>query len=116
MGYAMVDLFFIRVRFGIRFADAFGNHFRETFCMASELAIFTLHSRGVLKELPTKCTPQNGVELLLDKFVAVLLLNFFFSLSYSTFPAKACIESSLSSVFLRFSGSATVFIAEIETY
>ena len=44
MWNTMVDFFFLRVRFGIRLANTFGNNLGIAFLMASIFAVFALHA------------------------------------------------------------------------
>lgn len=60
----MVDLRLVRIRFCIRLRDTFRDYLLVALLMASELAIFALHSSGVLEEASTERTAHNIVELL----------------------------------------------------
>ncbi len=84
----MVDLFLVRIGLVVRLADALCDDFRVAFCVAGVLTVCALHSSRVLKEVTTKRTAHNVVELLLDKFVALLFVNFFLLLSNSSLSVE----------------------------
>lgn len=94
MWYAMIELFFIWIRLGIGFTDAFRDHLGETVFMASILAILALHTSSIFEKLATEGTTHNAVELLSHKFMAVQFLYFFFPLSHCTLAVKADIKWS----------------------
>ena len=80
----VVEFLFIWIRLRIGLADTLRNNLGVAFAVTRVLAILALHTRGVLEEIPTQGTSHDTIELLNDKFMPILLLNFFFSLSYCT--------------------------------
>ena len=94
----MIEFLFVRVGFCIGFADTLGNDLGETIRMTGVLAVLALHPRRILEKLTTKSAPHDTVELLFDKFMSILLLDFFFTLSDSAFPAKSDVEASFAPI------------------
>lgn len=96
---AVVDLLFVRIGFGIALADTLGDDAGIAFVVAGILAVFALHTSRVLEEIPAKRTTHDVVELVLDKLVAIHLVDFLLALSNSALSSKTKIRLSLS-VFL----------------
>lgn len=97
----MIDFFFVRVGFVVRLANTFGDDLGITFLMTCVLAIGTLHSSGVFEKVSAKCTAHDIVELLLDEFVPLLLMNLFLLLSESALAIETEIEwTSLAKLLL----------------
>ena len=90
----MIQLFLVRIRFRIGFADAFCDNFRVAFFMTCIFTVLTLHTSRILQEVSTEGTPHNVVELLQDKFMAEHFMNLFFTLTYSTFAIQTNVERS----------------------
>ena len=97
----MVEFLFVRIGLGIGLAYTLGYNFGETVCVTGIFAVFALHPRRILEELAAERAPHDTVELLLDKLVPILFLNFFFALSDGTFSAKASVETDFPPVLLR---------------
>ena len=93
---AVVDLFLVRIRFVVCFADTLGNHFRITFGMASILAVRTLHSCRVFEKVAAQSTAHDVVKLLLDKLVSLLLVHDLFLLTNSTLSIQTDVEGTTS--------------------
>ena len=91
---AMVDLFLLWVGLVVCFADTLGDHLGIAFAMASVFAVGALHSSGVFQEVATKSTAHDIVELLRDKFVALLLVDLFLLLSDCTLTVETNVEWS----------------------
>lgn len=70
--------------------------------MASVLAVFALISDGVEKELVAERAEDNLVELPLNEFVAIHLVNFLFAGANSALTAEPSrtIDSTLSDILL----------------
>lgn len=90
----MIDLLFLWVGLVIGFADALRDNFRIAFRVAGVFAICTLHSRRVLEEISAQRATHNIVKLLLDKFVTLFLVYFFFLLSNGSLSVEAKIKRS----------------------
>ena len=60
--------------------------------MTCVIAVGTLHTSSVLEKLAAESTTHDVVELLLDKFVAILLHDVFFALSDCTLSAKSKVK------------------------
>ena len=90
----MIQFLFIGVGLRIRLANTLGYDFCVALFVTRIFAIFTLHTRRILEEVPTKSTTHDVVELLKNKFMAVKFVNFFFALSDSTFTVKTNIKGS----------------------
>ena len=93
---AMIDSILIWIGFIVCFADTLCNDFGVAFLMAGVLAIRTLHPGGILQEFTTKCTAHDIVELLLDKFMTLLLVDLFLLLSNSPLAIQPNVEWSTS--------------------
>lgn len=90
----MLDMFLIRIRFGVGFADALGDDLGKAFAVAGILAILALHARRVFEEFSTKGTPHDGVELLDDEFVTKLLMDSFLTLANGALAIEADVKRS----------------------
>jgi hypothetical protein len=95
---AVVDLFFVRIGLGVALADTLCDHAGIALGVASVLAVLALHTCRVLEEIPAKCAAHNVVELVLDKFVAVHLVNLLLALTNGTLSTKAKIDGAAISV------------------
>lgn len=101
MRYTVIDLLFVWVGLIIRLADAFCDYLGVAFGVAGVFAVLTLHAGRVFEQFSTESTTHDIVELLLDEFVALLFVNLFFLLSYSTLPIKTDVErTALTSLLL----------------
>ncbi len=90
----MVELLFIGIGFGIRFADTFGDNFSVALLVTRVFAVLALHTRRVFKKIPAQGAPHDVVELLKDKFVAVKLMNIFLALPDGSFTIESNIKWS----------------------
>lgn len=86
---AMIDLLFVRIRFVIRLADAFRDDLRVALGVAGIFAVLALHAGRVFEQVSTECTSHNVVELLLDKFVTLLFVDFFLLLPNRALSVQA---------------------------
>ena len=112
VGNAMVEFFLFRVRFGIRFRYALGNHFLVALFVASIFAVRALHASGILEKFAAERAPHDVVKLLLHELVAIHLVDFFLLCSNSTFsPQRTKIWLSLSSIVLCY--SVFLFLARV---
>lgn len=68
-------------RFRIALGDTLRHHLAITILVTGIFAILALHPCTLQQELSTKSTKHDGVELLLNKLVAILFVNRFFSLT-----------------------------------
>lgn len=96
MGDTMVDFLFVRVCLIVRFTNAFRNHLRVTFAMASVLAVGTLHASRILQEISTKSTTHNVIKLLRNELMPLLFVDFLFFLADGSLTVEAYIERSSS--------------------
>lgn len=62
--------------------------------MTDVFAIRTLHTRGILQELPAKRTTHNIIELLRNELVALLFVDFFLLLTNGTLTVETDIEGA----------------------
>ena len=60
--------------------------------MTSIFTVLALHSCCIFKEVSAKSAAHDVIELLLYKFVTILLMDLLFSLSNGTFTVKTYIE------------------------
>ena len=90
----MIELFLIRIAFRIGLADTFGDYLRVALFVARIFAILALHAGGVFKELTTKSTTHDVVELLEHKFMTVKFMYFFFALADGAFTVQTNVEWS----------------------
>ena len=101
----MIDLLFVWVGFVICFANAFCDDLRVAFSVTSVLTVCTLHTSGILEKFSAKSAAHNVIELLLDKLVALLFMDFFLLLADGALSIQAYIEwPSTSSLFLEAHG------------
>ena len=84
--------------------------------MASILAVFALHTSGVLEEVAAQSAAHDVVELLYDKFVSVQLVDLFFTLSDSTLAVQPDIERPSVSVLLCYKELALLSKRHRKTY
>lgn len=96
---AVIDLFFVRIGFGVALADTLGDDARIALVVASILAVFALHASRIFEEISAKRTAHDVVELVLDKLVAVHLVDLFFALSNSALSSQTKIHLPLSVFF-----------------
>lgn len=94
MRYPMIQLLFFGICLCVRLADTLGDDTFVTLLVASVLAILTLHACRILEEVSTQSAPHDVIELLLYEFVAVHLVDFFFTLPDSTLTVQTNIERS----------------------
>lgn len=92
MRYLVIESFLVRICLCVRLANALGDDFGITLLMTEIIAIAALHTTGVLQKIATECAAHDVVKLLSDEFMAILLMNFLFPLTNSTFA----IQSSIS--------------------
>ena len=90
----MVDFFLIRISLVVRFADTLGDDLGVTLLVAGVLAVSTLHTGSVLEEISAKGAAHNVIELLRDKLVTLLLVDFLLLLTDSTLTIETDIERS----------------------
>jgi len=98
----MVQLLFLRIGLCVRLAYTLGDHTFVTLLVASVLAILTLHACRIFEEVSTQSAPHNVIKLLQYEFVAVHLVDFFFTLPYSTLTVQTNIERSSILHLLRY--------------
>lgn len=106
----MIKLLLIWVGFRIRFADTFCDYLGVAFFVACIFAILTLHTGGVFEKFSAQSTTHDIVKLLKDKFMAVKLMDFFFTLADSAFSVETNVEGS--SVFELFCCHTSAFSNE----
>jgi hypothetical protein len=100
---AMIDLFLVllfsidqyrhfqqkRVTYSrVGLGNAFSDDIDMTFLVTCVSAILALITRSIEQEIPTEGTKHELIETLLDKLVAVHLVNFVLTLANSTLTAK----------------------------
>ena len=88
----MIDLLLVWIRLVICFADTLGNDLRVTLAVTRILAVGTLHTRSILEKFSAQRTAHDVVELLRNKLVTLLLVNFLLLLSNSTLTVETDIE------------------------
>ena len=97
----MVDFLVFAIRFVVSLANAFRDDFWIALCVACVLAVCTLHAGRVFEKFSAKSATHDVVELLLDKFVALLLVDFLFLLADGTLSIETNVERpSASGLFL----------------
>jgi len=94
MRNAVIDLLLVWISLCVRLADTLRNHACIALRVASIFAVFALHTSRVLQEIAAQCTTHNIVELLLDKFVAVHLVDLLLALTDGTLSVKSNIKRS----------------------
>ncbi|KAH3677405.1 hypothetical protein OGATHE_000879 [Ogataea polymorpha] len=92
MRNSVIELCFFWRRICAGSGNALINNVLVALLMAQKSAIFTLEST-VSEEIATNCTAHDVVELLLDELVAVVLVNFLFSLTNGTMTSQATSKS-----------------------
>lgn len=90
----MVDFLFIWIGLVVGLADTLGDNLWIAFLVTSVFAICALHACGVFEEFPTECATHDVVELLGNKFVALLFVNIFLLLTHSTLTVQTNIEGA----------------------
>lgn len=71
--------------------------------MTSVSAVFTLITKGIEKEFVAECAEDDLVELFLDKFMAVHLVDLAFAFADGALTSETtCIKRPLPDVFLDF--------------
>jgi phosphatidylglycerophosphatase A len=100
MRNTVVDLGLVRVGLVVGLRDAFGDDFPVATLVACKLAVSTLHASRVLEQFSAEGAAHDVVELLLDELVAILLVDFFFSLTDGSLTTKSVVECLLSFVLL----------------
>lgn len=91
---AVIDFFFIGISLVVGFADTLCDDFRVALAMASVFTILTLHTSGILEELPAERTTHDVVKLLSNEFVSLFFVDFFFPLTNRTLPIQTNIKRS----------------------
>jgi hypothetical protein len=114
MGNSVIDLGLVGIRFSIGLGNALRNDLRITFLVACELAVGTLHTGRILKEIAAECASHDVVELLLDELVAILFMDFIFLLPNSTFAAETNVVCALLLVLLHETHSHVNFTYGLE--
>lgn len=89
-------------RFCIALGDTLCHHIRKALLVTHVFAVFTLHADSVEQELATVCAENDGIELLLNEFVSILLVNFLFAFADSSLSTETAsgIEWSFANVAL----------------
>ena len=100
MRNTVIDFGLVRIRLVIGLRDALGNDFPIATFVTRKLAVRTLHASRILKQFSTESAAHNVVELLLDKLVAILFVDFFLSLTDGSLTSKSLIECRLAFVLL----------------
>ena len=81
----MVELLFVWIRLCVRFANAFSHDLGVATLVACVFAVLALHTGRILEKLATQGAAHDGIKLLSDEFVAILLRDLFLALSHCTF-------------------------------
>lgn len=84
----MIYFRLIRIRLSIGLRDALRDNLRVALLVAGELAVGTLHTSRILEKIAAKGASHDVIELLLDEFMAVLLVDFVLLLTHSTFATE----------------------------
>lgn len=100
MRNAVINLRLIGIRLSIGLRDTLRDNLRVALLVARKFAIGTLHTSRVLEEVAAKRASHDVVKLLLDKLVAILLMNFVFLLTNGTLSTKSKIVVALFLVLL----------------
>jgi len=102
MRNAVIDLLFVWISLVVRFTDTLCDDLRVAFGVADILAILAPHASRVLEQISTQCASHDIVELLLDEFVALLLVHFLFLLTDGTLSVETQVKwSSLTGLLLK---------------
>lgn len=88
----MVNLLLVGIGLVVRLANTLGNDLGIAFLVASVLAVGTLHTGSVLEEVSAEGAAHDVIELLRNKFVALLLMNFLFLLTDGTLTIETDIK------------------------
>lgn len=88
----MINLLLIRISLRIGFTDALCNHAGVTFGVAGVLAVFALHTGGVLEKVAAKRTSHDIVKLLRYELVSEHLMDQFLTLANGSLTVKTNIE------------------------
>lgn len=97
---AMVDLFLVRIGFGVALTDALGNDALVALGVASVFAVLALHAGRVFEEIAAESTAHDVVELMLDKLVAVHLVDFLLALADGALSTETDVDGSSIFVLL----------------
>ena len=98
----MVDLLFVWVGFVIGLADTLGNDLGIAFLVTGIFAVGALHPGRILEKFSAQSAPHHIIELLLDKLVSLLFVNFFLLLSDRALSIETNIERpSSAQLFLK---------------
>lgn len=89
---AVVDLLLVGIRLGIALADTLGDDAGVALGVAGILAVLALHASRVLEEVAAEGAPHDVVELMLDKLVAIHLVDLFLALADRALPIQAEID------------------------
>jgi phosphatidylglycerophosphatase A len=100
MRNTVVDLGLVRIGLVIGLSDALGDDLPVATFVAGKLAVGALHASRILEQFCTEGAAHDVVELLLDEFVAVLLVDLFLPLTDSPLTSKPVVERLLSLVLL----------------
>lgn len=92
MRNAMINFLLVWIGLIICFANTFGHDLWIALSVAGIFAVCTLHTSGIFKEVTTKSTAHNVVELLGNEFMALLLVDFLLLLADSTLSVKTNIK------------------------
>lgn len=92
MRNTVVDLLLVGIGFVVGLADTFGDNLRVALLVACILAVGTLHTRSILEKFSAQRTAHDVVELLRNKLVTLLLVNFLLLLSNGTLTVETDIE------------------------
>lgn len=90
----MIELLFGGIRVSVGLADTLRDYLGIAFLMACILAVFTLHTSGILEEVAAECASHDVVELLNHKLMAVQLVDLFLALANGTLTVEPNIERS----------------------
>lgn len=97
----MIEFLFGGICVSVGLADTLCDYLGIAFLMACILAVFALHTSGILEEVAAERASHNVVELLNHKLMAVQLVDLFFTLANSSLTVEPNIERS--PVFVLFS-------------
>ena len=94
MGYLVIELLFIRIRFVISFADTLCDDLGKAFLVASVFAVFALHSDGVFQEVAAKSASHDVVEVLRNEFMSVHFMDLFLPLADGSFSVQTYVDET----------------------
>jgi len=89
---AVIELRLVGIGLCIGLRDALGNDFSVALLVTSILAIRALHACRVPQKPTAQSTAHDAVELLLNEFVTVLLVDVLFPLTNGALSTKADID------------------------